>query len=314
MTVTIYRSTDGSAPVLTGQVGTLVTVLDAVLVNGYGAKAAAGWAKSYSGTNTATYRMGAGTQFYLHVSDNAPATAKEARVWGSETASAVLTGTNLFPTVAQASTGVFARKSTTADATARAWAIAADDRTMYMFVLTADLASCYLGWGFGDFAKQGTDSYNCQVIGRDTENSATTTTSVERFPLLGVALTTVAGGHYIARPYTGIVGALNSGVHADSVKMGGVTVMGAGGTGALQYLNGIDGGLYLSPLWIHETGTQTLRGRLRGLWGFCHNAAAVSDGDTFSGTGSLAGRTFLILKASGSSGLYVVETSDPWDT
>ena len=38
---TIYRSTDASAPVLTGEVGKLVDLLDACLVNGYGAKSAA---------------------------------------------------------------------------------------------------------------------------------------------------------------------------------------------------------------------------------------------------------------------------------
>ncbi len=35
MTVKIYQSTDADAPVLTGQAGTLVTVLDACLINGY---------------------------------------------------------------------------------------------------------------------------------------------------------------------------------------------------------------------------------------------------------------------------------------
>jgi hypothetical protein len=314
MTVTIYKSTDTSAPSLTGQAGSLITLLDAVLVNGYGSKAAAGWAKSFSGTNQATYRPGAGTQFYLHVNDAAPSTAKEARVWGSETASAVLTGTNLFPTAAQQASGLFARKSTTADATARVWVVGADDRTLHMFVATGDSASVYLGWSFGDFVKLGTDAYNCQVIARDSENSATTTTSVERMALLSTALTGTAGGHYVARAYTGVVGALNNGVHADSVKCGAAAVMGGGGSSAMQYLNGMDGGLYLSPIWLHETGTQTVRGRMRGLWNFCHNVSAVNDGDTFSGSGSLSGRTFLIIKSAGSSGLYVLETSDPWDT
>ena len=41
MTVRVYKSTDGSAPVLTGQAGSLTTLLDAVLVNGYGAATAA---------------------------------------------------------------------------------------------------------------------------------------------------------------------------------------------------------------------------------------------------------------------------------
>jgi hypothetical protein len=258
--------------------------------------------------------MGTGTQFYLHVNDNAAATAKEARVWGSETASAVLTGTALFPTVAQLATGLFARKSNTADATTRTWIAAADGQTLHFFALTADAAGLYMGWSFGDIAKQGVDTYNCQAIGRDTENSATTGTTVERLPLLATAMNTAVAGHYLARAYTGVLGAVNNGVHADYVKAGAASTMGLAGTAGVQYLNGIDGGLYLSPVWIHESGTQTVRGRMRGLWMFCHNATAVADGDTFSGTGSLAGRTFLVIKSSGASGLYILETSDTWDT
>lgn len=37
MTVRVYRSTDAAAPVLTGTAGTLIALLDACLVNGYGA-------------------------------------------------------------------------------------------------------------------------------------------------------------------------------------------------------------------------------------------------------------------------------------
>ena len=48
MTVTIYKSTDSSAPVLRGQGNSLVTVLDAILVNGYGSKASQGWADSFA--------------------------------------------------------------------------------------------------------------------------------------------------------------------------------------------------------------------------------------------------------------------------
>lgn len=42
MTVRVYRWDDASAPTLTGQLGSLITLLDAVLVNGYGSKTAAG--------------------------------------------------------------------------------------------------------------------------------------------------------------------------------------------------------------------------------------------------------------------------------
>ena len=74
MTVTVYLSTDASAPTLDGNVGSLITVLDAVLVNGYGAKAAAGWTKAFSGTNKAAYRNSpsTGTGLFWRIQDDGP--------------------------------------------------------------------------------------------------------------------------------------------------------------------------------------------------------------------------------------------------
>jgi hypothetical protein len=57
MTVRVYRSTDASAPVLTGQVGSLTALLDAVLVNGYGALSAAGWTIAQTTTNKRGYKQ-----------------------------------------------------------------------------------------------------------------------------------------------------------------------------------------------------------------------------------------------------------------
>ena len=65
---TLYQSTDASAPTISGTVGSLITVLDAVLVDGYGSKAAAGWTKVFSGTNRAVYESARGR--LLHVQDD----------------------------------------------------------------------------------------------------------------------------------------------------------------------------------------------------------------------------------------------------
>ena len=54
MTVRIYKSTDSGAPTLTGQAFSLISLLLACLVDGYGSKAAAGWTKPYTGTNLAS--------------------------------------------------------------------------------------------------------------------------------------------------------------------------------------------------------------------------------------------------------------------
>src|SRR5690348_12633571 len=126
----VYSSSDTGAPVLTGQAGSLIAVLDACLVNGYGTQTAAGWTKAFSGTNKADYRMAGGNQFYLDVDDSAAQTAagKEANVRGYEAMTALATGTNAFPTTTQfAAPGQVIRKSATADATSRGWILVADD-------------------------------------------------------------------------------------------------------------------------------------------------------------------------------------------
>src|SRR4051812_48257028 len=124
MAVTLYKSTDAGAPVLTGQVGSLVALLDAVLVNGYGAKPAAGWTKAFAGANLAAYRVTAvgATGFYLDVVDSGLSGtlgARSARCRGFETMTALSTGTGAFPTVAVAVNGIQVFKSASLDATAR---------------------------------------------------------------------------------------------------------------------------------------------------------------------------------------------------
>src|SRR5262245_26448894 len=135
MAVTVYRSTDSSAPTLSGTAGDLVNVLDKCLVAGYGSKTAAGWSKPFTGTNAAVFRMGGGNQFYLDVNDNGPGagTGQEARVRGYETMTAVATGTGPFPTVAQLAAGIIVRKSAALSGTTRAWVMVADDRSFYLF-------------------------------------------------------------------------------------------------------------------------------------------------------------------------------------
>lgn len=306
MPVTVYRSSDAGAPTLTGQSGSLVTVLDAVLVNGYGAKAAAGWTKPFSGVNKAVYRPGAGVQHYFRVQDDAPVVANEARLRGFESMTGVDTGTGDFPTSAQLASGVIIRKSATADATARAWVAVADARTCYLFVLTGDLASTYYAVAFGEFySVLAGDLYRSFVAGRHLENNSTgTAESLDRLSTIGSAV----NGHYVPRTYTGLGTAVQVGKHGDGVK-GSTSFL----VGSVPFLNGPDGGLYMSPVWVHESSAH-VRGRLRGFWHFLHAAASVADGDTWSGVGPLGGKTFLVVKATGNGNVYVLETSDTWET
>lgn len=314
MTVTIYKSTDTSAPVMTGEVGALTALLRACLVIGYGEKVSAGWAESFTGTDQATFRPLLGNRYYLHVNDAGPGagTAKEARVFGTESASAVLTGLNLFPTAAQSATGTFWRKSVTADATARPWILIADGETFYLWILSGDTANAYLAMGFGGiYSFKSSDLGRTFIQGRIAENSGTA--GQETFDLNGV-IGTIQGGFWLARDTQNTVGAITSGKVGDqtfySTPSGGSAI-----AGTLTYKNPADNRIYLAPMRVYQTsGGVQLRGRLRGLWHFGHAITNASDGDTLTGVDSLEDKSFLIIKQGQNAGIYCVETSQTWES
>ena len=333
--VTIYKNSDASAPVLSGTVGSLLTVLDGCLVTGYGIKPAAGWTKPFVGAAKAVYRPLFGNNFHLRVNDSATVqgpdevagapNAREARIRGYESMTSVDIGTGPFPNAfSQSATGLVWRKSATLDATARPWIVVADNRTVMIFVLSGDVASGYMAGGFGDFfsLKGVTDSYRTFIVGRTAEAGVLATFGAEGFQLVSGNTITTAG-HFIPRQTvlmsgvpTPVAGSFAVGKHGDSVKG---APSGLPMAGTVPFPNAPDAGIYISPLWIHDTaGTQY--GRLRGFWEFLHSPAAVSDADIFHGTGSLVGKDFLLIKGNGAvgggavTGIYLVETSDTWET
>jgi len=298
---------------VTGVAGSLITALNAALVTGQG------WTTATNG-NRSWYRPPSGNQLYLAVDDSGVVTAKEARMTGFEglptiTASPI-TGTNPFPTAAQNSTGngvanVCARKSATADATTRAYQIFADARSMYLFILTGDSAGYYLCFMFGEvFSIMAGDAWNTVVIGRFAENSAVVTN--DSLDYINPYISSGAiSGNFIARSHTGVAGAVAMCRVGDATKANASTgaVM---GTGGLPFPQTTDSGLYLSPVW--PTNSLVLRGRMRGFWQICHATTSFADGDTFTGTGALAGKTFQIIKPGGGGGIFCIETSATLET
>lgn len=275
-----------------------------------------GWQQAFVGTNQADYQQGGGNQFYVSVNDNAPGAglAKEARSRGFEAMSALGTGTGPFPTAVQLAAGIVLRKSLTADATARTWVAIADDRTVYLFVRTADTANVYFAWGFGDlFSLVAGDGFRTAIIGRDAENIGTMTNeNFGRLTSAGAAMPVLAG-HYLARAHTGLGSAIQFGKHGDVGKDNANEAF----QGIVPYPNPADGGLYLSPVWAYQ-GSQVLRGRLRGVWEWLHVQAAIADGDTFQGSGALAGKSFIavliVFSSIGLGGDVILETTDTWET
>lgn len=286
-----------------------------------------GWSQPFAVvSNEAAYQQGGGNQFFMNIDDDGPGagTAKEARIRGFETMAGLADGTGLFPTTVQLANGLFIRKSVAADGMDRPWYVLADDRTVYVFVATADgAAGRYFGFMFGDmFSLVTNDSYRTILIARTTENSGVATVGTENLHLLNVGIVGQTGvitpaapaaGHYMARAYTGVGVSVQVAKHGDSHKAQS-PIIGAGGLIVLP--NPPDGGFYISPVWVcAENAAAVLRGRMRGMWQFLHPVATITDGDVFSGAGALAGKSFVVIKFTAEgTGLYVMETSDTWET
>jgi hypothetical protein len=306
MAWTYYSSADAGAPTLNGTVGALITVLDAILINGYGAKPAAGWTKPFSGTNAAAYRInGSFTNYYFRVDDNAPgaAGAREARVTMYETMSDVNTGTN-------ASTNRYVRKSGTLDATARTWKAVADEVTL-IFFCSFDNSADYNGTYIGQFySYMPNDQHGVTIIARTSENQSAYTPNIEQVLRLA---TTAEAGTTVAKSVNGITPNVNGfktcGLYRndDSQRS----------RGPYTLPNAADGSLVLTPLYISnvEGADKTLRGRVRGLWIPLHSNldSVFAINDTWSGTGDLAGKSFVYAGSAasvGAGGFIVLETSN----
>lgn len=316
MTVRVYRSTDGSAPVLTGQAGSLVALLDAVLVNGYGTKQQAGWTKAFVGTNKAAFRNNSttGTGMYLRVDDNVTSYFHRAYVTAYETMSAIDTGTNGFPashTLNYSGWG----KSNTQDATARPWVIVADEFRFYICIQTGESGSDWSINFCGDIISyKATDQYRFGLSTRYSGSGPSYFSyNYDYLPYMynnGSSFTGTTN-FTMARDHLGAGNPRLCGLHTDSYKAvpnNSNVYSFYTGTYGLTYPSPINSGIVLAPIWVHHS--PVIRGHLPGLWAPCHNRGPANN-DTFSGTGALAGKTFEVFNVY-NVGQLVIETSDTW--
>lgn len=314
---TVYKYTDTSAPTVNGTVGSIITLLDACLVNGYGSQLppSPAWTKPFANaSNVGCWKQGAGAGLYLSINDNAPGAggAKEARMTGYETLSAVATGTGPFPTAAQGVGGVammVIRKSNTADAVTRPWIVFADAYTFYAFIQTNDASAQYFSFSFGDIyaLKGSSDLWRCFLQAkRFAENDATLTT--ETLDVVTASLSST-NNQFLARAYTAVPGSALCGKHGDSAKAASSAALG----GILQSPNGADNAFYISPVWVHET-AGVIRGRMRGFYNLLHNHQGFYDWQILQGAGDYAGKTFMLIKVSGNSTLFCIEISATVET
>ncbi len=327
---TIIRSTDSAAvsagAILTGNAGSLVAVLDYALVT------VLGWGKAFTATNKGVYRAPAGVRHYLDVDDSAPdatALGRNARIRGYETMSAVGTGTNPFPTVAQVTTCVGLIKSTATGTTARPWIVVGDDRTFYFFSEAAGTDPPTLsthawtdGFYFGEILSVIVGDLYRTVYGWNSTVSTFVTALMNPYNSTAASTTTVINVN-MPRSYTG------SGTSLWAQPVGNlfsVTNLSLA-TGNFTYPNPADSGFYLNVMNVVERGSGTtaaaassaatgIRGQLRGVCQSPFNSTGVDDQTTFSGAAGTvwAGKTFIALRINtdtGRTGLLVFETT-PW--
>jgi len=344
---TIYTSADVYGPgFVNGLTGSLLTVLDACLVNGYGSgssyyKPAAGWTKQFANSaSIGCYKPASGSQCTMLVNDvgQQAFTGRDALVVGwkllANLSSSILvssqslgTGWGQFPLPAQSlvSGSVVWKKSNTADNVGRNWIIAADAYTMYMWIADAVTAGQYSQYGFGDFySLAGTsDNNRCFIIGRGIIASVTVIgTDMGDCISLGPWFTPIAtqltigfAGHYLAGPMSGFGGSVRFTKKGDSTissggNQGGTpNVIFAAQAGIISAPNPTDNKYHLSPIWVVEEISSALRGKLRGYYQVMHLVAGFTDGQTINGSGDFAGRTFLIIRTGSNSGFWAIETT-----
>jgi len=347
---TIYRSTDAGGPgPITGTTGSLITILDACLINGYSGKPTAGWTKPFANSGSSGgYVNASGSNAGMYVNDNAPhgiALAKEAWVIGWQTlvgatssfniegSSSIGGGQGNFPNSSQGLGHLVIRKSTTADSTARQWMIIADPYTCYLFIQTGDAANTYYPFMFGDFFSlySSTDSFRSVIMGRSIDNSAAINNSavlVDGLDIMSQGTTTGVGGTKTCGPWVcgtlsapssllhNIIGDLAKGSSIAGLNLGSNTQFYWVMAGIVQTPNSPDNSYYLSPLFLMDTTSAvgTLRGRFRGLYQVCHSPSSFTDGQLFSGGNDYAGKAFMIIKSGPNGGFWAIETSNTVET
>ena len=224
-TVTLYSSTDPSAPVLNGNSGSLITVLTACLVSGYGTKAGAGWTllgSSSSSNYTAMYKMGSGSGYVMQINDNSPSSSNA--VWssginGGAPSSTFAGGLSLSFTTS----GLTIIKSLQAlSTTAVPWWVIATSNMMYL-VISPGLCFgstyssgaqqlCYM-YSFGDlYGLKSGDNNGCLLIADNGyPEQATYGASIIGMGKIGFNSIDLAATHWLGNSANGASGSIMAG-------------------------------------------------------------------------------------------------------
>lgn len=268
--------------------------------------APAGWVEPYTATTNITcFRQGGGNQFYLNIDETA---AQCSRTTGFEsmTAVGIANGTGSFPTSSQQTGGLYWNRSSVTDTSTRNWVVIATDRVLY-FWTNPNITNASTGLDatlqcMSDIKSYKTgDIYATRIVGGVTSSVGTNCTALQ------TNVNIPNNGQYLARSYTQIGSSTASGQqHIDSNSLNNTYM----GNSSMTYPVAVDNGLWMSGIRVNEGNVNAPRGELPGIWAPMH-LKPLNHFDTFTGSGTLAGKQFLVINGY-SSGQIMVETSNTW--
>jgi hypothetical protein len=167
-----------------------------------------GWAIAFTATNQRSYRATSGVRHYFMANDNAGTTSCIVRAF--QTMTAVTTGTNPYPTVAQSSTNLrWPRPDPTAYPDTGppsgtpgtyndSWVVVGDDKTFYLGVSVGGSGGRYW-YSFGEFTSyRAVDAYNSIITGfQNTDGADATINPASMLSVLNHA-SQGAGAYYVS--------------------------------------------------------------------------------------------------------------------
>jgi hypothetical protein len=157
----------------------------------------------------------------------------------------------------------------------------------------------FVGYCFGQISSyKSADAYHCANIGSTSAGGA---------QFMGMnTIGSNTAGWYMARISAQTGGSVNIGSTCGPF----ISYTSFANTG-LTFPNFSDYYLYLSAVFVHEGNTvSNIRGVMPGLWIPQEVYTSFTSGDTFTGSGSMAGKTFEFFL--GASTVWCMETSNTW--
>ena len=328
---TIYSSTDPGAPQLSGTPGSLISVLRAVLVNGYGTapndRPGLGWTEEFTGTNKAVFRNSpaSGSGYHLRVVDDGSSevggSARLASVRGFSAMSDIDTGTDPTPTIAQSSTGPQWAKSSHLSSDVRTWWAIGNELCFYLVVAMYQGNPISNGpiYFAGDFIsdKPG-DLHNFGVSHVSTTGYSGSQLYISRLFNFLDSLNGIPANSscslFFARASSGIPGSVpsyNIGTMCRSQNE-------YGGSNSIDYPDPVSGGLLFDLAHISE-GARLRRGRFPGVYVPLHNRP-FADLEQLTEPDGLPESTVLLAKSfrsqnqisTSSDGQVLFDTVNPW--